>query len=156
MLGTMHSDMQAVALTSDDLLREQSYLVARGVRSLALAGHCENESLTMLRIATRLEALAEAGAIPFVIDRGDGWADFGFAASGWVLDLYAWLSKDTQDAVPEPQRSRILGLLLGYSVEAIRLFEEGRGGRLFNASVGSTPSSRLCGSASTEENALHS
>lgn len=142
--------------TSDDLLTEQAYLVARGVRALALVGHCESEPLTMLRMATRLEAQAAPGAIPFVVDRGDGWADLGFAASGWVLDLYSWLSKESQDTVPEPQRSRILGLLLGYSTEAVRLFEDGRSGRLFTTSTESVPSSPRYGNASTEESVLRS
>jgi hypothetical protein len=139
---------------SEALIAEQAYLVARGVRALALAGQCDSEPLVMLRVATRLEAQSSPGAIPFVVDRGDGRADFGFAAAGWVLDLYSWLSKDTQDAVPEPQRSRILGLLLGYSTEAIRLFEDGRSGRLFTLTE-PRPNSRPCDSWSTEESVLH-
>lgn len=141
---------------SDDLLSEQAYLVARGVRSLALAGQCESDPLVMLRAATRLESLAVPGAIPFLVDRGDGRADYGFAAAGWVVDMYSWIAQDTQDAVPEPQRARILGLLLGYSTEAIRLFEEGRSGRLFTASAGSRPSLPPYGSASTEGTVLRS
>jgi hypothetical protein len=141
---------------SDDLLQDHAYLIARGVRSLALIGQCESDDWTRLQHLTRLEAIAEPGAIPFVIDRGSGWADFGFAASGWVLDLYSWAVQGPQDAVPDLQRHRILGLLLGYSTEAIRLFEEGRSGRLFTALPGLASSSQLSGNPSTEESALHS
>jgi hypothetical protein len=139
---------------SNDLIREQSYLIARGVRALALLGHCTNEPVEMLRRATLLDSLAEPGAIPFVIDRGDGFADWGFAAAQWVLDLYSWLTKKTaQDAVPQQQVARILGLLLGYSTDAIRQFEENRSGRLFTASPLPASNSRPDGSRCTEETA---
>jgi hypothetical protein len=142
---------------SDDLVKDHSYLVARGVRALALVGQCESDAWTMLQQATRLEMLAEPGAIPFVVDRGNGWADFGFAAAGWVLDLFSWVTKEPEDTMPDKQRHRILGLLLGYSTEAIRLFEEGRSGRLFTAvSPGSEPSSQLSCNPSTGETVLHS
>ncbi len=82
----------------------------------------------MLKIATKLESLSATGAIPFVIERGDT-ADYGYAASPWVLDLYRWA---LSDAVPELNRHRILGLLCGYNAEAIRQFEEKRTGRVFD------------------------
>lgn len=143
---------------SDDLLREHSYLVSRGVRALAIAGCCASDPLTTLRIATRLGALADSGSIPFVVDRGDGWADYGFAAARWAVDLYSWLAKNPQDAIPQHQKERILGLLLGYSSEAIRLFEDSQ--RIlpsFTASLTEPePSSRPAGIYCTEETALHS
>jgi hypothetical protein len=150
------NNMPTLADLSDDLLREQSYLVARGVRPLAITGHCTSESLTMLRAATRLGTMADAGAIPFVIDRGDGWADFGFAAARWAVDLYSWLTNNSQDAIPQEQRERILGLLLGYSTEAIRRFEEGQRVLVFTSSTESGPSSQLGGTYCTAETALHS
>lgn len=114
---------------SDDLLREQSWLVARGVRSLALVGHCDAEPLVMLRAATRLESLADADVLPYVLDRGDGRASYGYAAAPWAVDLLEWV--EMSGAVPEEQRHRILGLLLGYSPSEIAKHEATHGGRRF-------------------------
>jgi hypothetical protein len=115
-----------------ELVAEQAHLVASGVRALALLGSCPAEPQTMLRVSTQLENSGAPGAIPFVLDRGDGVADFGFAASAWVLDLFRWLV-GAGESVPARHRHRIRGLLLGYSVEAIRSFEERCSGRLFEA-----------------------
>ena len=124
---------------SIQLIREQAHLIASGVRPLALVGTCEAEPGTMLRVSTQLEGAASAQAIPFVLDRGDGLADFGYAASRWVLDLWQWLTHEGGD-VPAIQRHRIRGLLLGYGVEAIRSFEERSSGRLFQEPVELRPS----------------
>ncbi len=83
----------------------------------------------MLRTATKLEGLSVPGAIAFVIDRGDGRADYGFSAMRWAIDLLRWTNSD---AVPLVQRHRVLGLLLGYSADAIREFEEQASGRVFS------------------------
>jgi hypothetical protein len=122
-------------LPGDEVLAEHSYLVARGVRPMALAGWCDADPLVMLRAATRLEAAAEAGALPFVIDHLDGSATFGYAAARWVLDLYEWLVQDTD--VPQEQRERITGLLLGYAAEAISRYEASATGRRFSSPTGS-------------------
>lgn len=114
---------------TDDLIAEQSYLVARGVRLLALVGHCQADELEMLRTATRIERLAVAGAIPFVADRGDGVADYGFASHAWAIDLYQWAAREDH-AVPDVHRHRVIGMLLGYDAASIREHEElGRGRR---------------------------
>ena len=105
-----------------DILREQAYLVARGVRPMALLGECETDSVTVLEAYTALEREAGDGVIAFTVDRGDGITDLGYAASPWVVDLYRWLTAD--DAVPETHQHRIIGLLLGYSPSSIRAFEE--------------------------------
>jgi hypothetical protein len=115
---------------SSELIREQAHLIASGVRPLALAGTCEARPVTMLRVTTQLECASGPKAIPFVLDRGDGLADFGYAASSWVLDLFRWVTQ-AGDAIPANQKHRIRGLLLGYGVEAIRSFEERTCGRLF-------------------------
>jgi hypothetical protein len=65
---------------SSELIREQAHLIASGVRPLALAGTCEARPVTMLRVTTQLECASGPKAIPFVLDRGDGLADFGYAA----------------------------------------------------------------------------
>jgi hypothetical protein len=120
-------------IVHESCLKEQACLVARGVRAMALLGHCPAQPCTMLHIATKIEDCAEPGSIPFVVDRGDGIADYGYAAARWVLDLYEWVVRGAGHTVPSVQRHRILGLLLGYSVEAIRQHEEHISGRHFHA-----------------------
>ena len=66
----------------------------------------------------RLLRLTISGAIPFVGDLKGG-AESGYAARAWVVDLLTWAW-----TVPAVQRHRILGLLLGYSPDAIGQFEE--------------------------------
>lgn len=117
---------------SDDLVQEHAYTVARGVRSISLVGHLQAQPLLMMRAASRLETLCAPGAIPFVVDRGDGYADAGFASKRWALELYQWVVTEHENAVPDKQRHRVLGLLLGYSPEAIDSFEQERSGRLFS------------------------
>jgi hypothetical protein len=119
----------AVELSSERI-QEHAYLIANGVRLLALLGTCEAEQTTMLRVTTQLENAASPNSIPFVFDRGDGLADFGYAASSWVLDLFQWATR-ADSGIPARQRHRIRGILLGYGAEAIRAFEERSCGRLF-------------------------
>jgi hypothetical protein len=112
----------AQAVSADSLTFEHAYLVARGVRPLALVGHCPTDALCLHRAQQQLESFAAAGAIAFVCDRGDGFADYGFAGAQWAIDLYRW-SVQKNDAVPVAQQHRIIGLLLGYSTAAISDFE---------------------------------
>jgi hypothetical protein len=79
---------------SPDALREHAYLVARGVRALAIAGWCDPDELSLLRAATIVEAHAEPSALPFALDHRDGSATYGYAASRWALDLYEWSQTD--------------------------------------------------------------
>ena len=102
------------------LWAESAYLVARGVRSLAVLGSCSANKLEMLRMLTKLGSVAEKGAIPFVLPVGDGVAHLGFAAASWAIDLYRYAVHEA----PPQQKHRIIGLLLGYSAEAIRDYEE--------------------------------
>jgi len=118
-------------LPSDDLLSEQAYLVARGVRPLSVAGSCTADPMVMLRVATRIEMAGCPGAVPFVIDHNDDTASFGYAGGAWALDLYEWANDSA--LVPQEQRHRINGLLLGYSVSAIGRHEDETSGRRFAA-----------------------
>jgi hypothetical protein len=121
--------MTAIEIT-DDLLRELAYGVARGVRSLAIAGTCAAEHDAMLVVQTRLENQGEPGAIAFVCPRGDdGLADYGYAAAAWVIDLYRWVIGAPEDVVAPRHRHRVVGLLLGYSAQAIASYEEQAAGR---------------------------
>lgn len=116
---------------SDDLVREHAYLVARGVRPLAIVGECSTDTLTMLRTATRIESLAIPGAIPFVCDCKDGLAEYGYAAEAWVVDLFEWVMTAERNVVPETHRHHVLGLLLGYAPSAVRDFQANMSGRRF-------------------------
>src|SRR6202035_5527134 len=103
-----------------EVLAEHARLVARGVRAFALAGNCPADRLPMLRAMTELGAANFPGSIPFVVDRGDGNADCGFSANKWAIDLYRYAVREA----PEQQRHRIIGLLLGYSAQAIQEHDE--------------------------------
>jgi hypothetical protein len=120
-----------------EVLAEQAYLVARGVRRLSLAGHChlpsEEPALVLLGVATELERHTESNVIPFVVDHGNGVASYGYSESRWALDLYEWAVKDP--AVPQEQRHRIIGLLLGYSTPAVSRHEEEGSGRRFRVPI---------------------
>ena len=114
-------------LPGNDVLLEHAYLVSRGVRPMALAGHCPADPMVMLRASTRLSTAAIGqDVLPFVIDNGDGTASCGYAAARWVIDLFESAFRDKH-----PNRHQILGLLLGYSVPAISRHEENNSGRRF-------------------------
>lgn len=118
-----------------EFFKEHDYLVSRGVRPLAIVGQCPSDPIVMLKMATQIEASASRNVIPFMIERKDGFAEYGYAASAWVLDLYRWLTTSNADIISPKQRDRILGLLCGYSVEAIRTFEERNDGRFFSPPI---------------------
>ena len=101
-------------IQSDDLLREQAYLVSRGVRALALMGSCEPCEIAGMPHQLRARAGGEP-VVPFATPSGT----VGYASHAWVVDLVLWA-----DSAPRIQRDRILGLLLGYDSDSIRQFEE--------------------------------
>ena len=130
-------------LPSDDTIQEQAYLVSRGVRPLALIGTCESEPTEMLRVYNKLEFIRTGGAmgiepIPIVLKRADGsCADVGFAARPWVAETLKWM----QDNMPQPHLDRLLGLMMGYSPDAITANDAWEAGRLFDDAYG--PSTRF-------------
>jgi len=115
-----------------EVLKEQAYLISRGVRPMALIGNCASDPETMLSTLKAIEECSESGAIPFVINKGHGSADYGYAASQWVIDVFSLFSR-AESPVPERERGCILGLLLGYSSEAI-----GRYARMYDLVVSGT------------------
>jgi hypothetical protein len=133
-----------------DVLAEHAYLVARGVRPVAVAGHFQAETASTLRIATLIERAAPAEeVIPFVVEHCDGTSSFGYAASRWSLDFYEWAITDP--AIPEQQRHRVIGMLLGYSPDAISRYEDFGSGRRFIRSAGSgSTTSPACTSSRAE------
>lgn len=110
---------------SPELLAEQAYLVARGVREIADIGTVAADPESMLRATTVLESAAQ-GAIPFVFPVQDGRAVCGFAGHRWSLELFKW--SVTTDVPPE-HRASILGLLHGYAGVAVRDYDEQGCGR---------------------------
>jgi hypothetical protein len=114
-------------LPSRDALEEAAYLVSRGVRPLALAGHCPADPVMMLRARTVLSTVAmRLDVITFVIIEADHPqnASFGYAAHRWVIDLLEWACSPD---VPRARKHEVLGLLLGYSPAAIARHQESDG-----------------------------
>lgn len=103
-------------MESTESVQEQAYLVSRGVRPLALLDTCGLDETEMANRFIWLNQLAEKyTVIPFVLPREDfPCAMTGYAAAPWVVDLLAWSYKQ-----PIRQHHRIIGLLLGYSANAI-------------------------------------
>jgi hypothetical protein len=103
-----------------DLASEAAYLVERGVRACALVGTVPARETSALPGELARAGAYSPGAVPFIVERGDGMADYGYAASRWAVDLYRWTFSA---GVPLVHRERIHGLLFGYSTEAIERFE---------------------------------
>ena len=103
---------------SDDLLREQAYLVERGVRPLAWICAVSSDKESMEKTYERLTTVMYPSlAIPFVVPWKDGvFADVGFAEERWVVDMLEWAHSGD---IPDVQLHRIICLLLGYSPKAI-------------------------------------
>jgi hypothetical protein len=118
----MSDDVSKIA---PELLAEQAYLVARGVREIADIGTVAADPDSMLRATTVLESAAQ-GAIAFVFPSHDGRAVCGFAAHRWSLELFKWAV--TAELPPE-HRASILGLLHGYAGSAVREYDEQGCGR---------------------------
>lgn len=106
---------------SDDYLLEQAYLVERGVRSVALVGTTHGGLQAAREIATRLKCLA-SDVITFVIPGAvEGNFTYGYASHAWAVSLLQWALSDD---CPQRQANQIIGLMLGYSADAIRTFDE--------------------------------
>ena len=102
-------------LPPDDTIQEQAWLIARGVRALALLGDVECDEKTMRKCFNKLGGIAGVSAIPFVIQIPTAnHAIAGYAAAEWVIDLLKW-------SYDQPVRNyhQIVGLLLGYSANEI-------------------------------------
>ncbi len=101
---------------NNELIDEQAYLVSRGVRPLALLDAIGLDEAEMYKQFVQLGQITQWDAIPFVLPRKDmNCAMTGFAAAQWVIDLLAWSYANA----PLQHHHQIIGLLLGYSVNAI-------------------------------------
>jgi hypothetical protein len=108
-------------------LDNEAYLVSRGVRPLALVGHCPSGPLIMCRVKTLLGRVRQAQmVIPFIFAEGGdpGSAAFGYASHRWCVDLLEWA---LDGGVPPARKHEILGLLCGYSPSAIARHQESEG-----------------------------
>jgi len=85
---------------------------------MALVGTCPSDTDSKLKMLAKLERCREWPSIPFVIDKGEGSADYGYASHQWVIDLYRIFAGANSPA-SERERGCIVGLLLGYSPDAI-------------------------------------
>jgi hypothetical protein len=114
----------------DELLAEQAYLVSCGVRHLAIVGECKDTEFERLAAMTRLDRVAlQYDCMSFVVSRQSevagvvGLADCGYCRHSWAVRLLEWASSQTPDDLI---RDSVLGLLCGYSSEAIAAFHERR------------------------------
>jgi hypothetical protein len=117
----------------EEAVRDASYLVARGVRPLAIVGEGAADDVVMIRAMTVLGRHSDDRAIRFVVDHHDGTASWGYAAAAWVVELYKWVRVEEKD---ESRRHQVLGLLLGYSPDAIARHLDSLVGRPSTASPG--------------------
>ncbi len=101
-------------------LHECAYLIERETRPLAVVCSVPADSARGVFGELQTGAAYSPGAVPFVVERGDGMADCGYATAQWAVDLYRWVLSDD---VPECHRDRVCGLLFGYSPAAIERFE---------------------------------
>ena len=139
-----------------DTVKSEAYLVSRGVRPLALVGEVEADPMAMLKAFNKVSYATNGmrdcsgnPVIPVVAERkGEQTAYVGYAARGWVVETFKWVI----DNVPQPHLNRLLGLLLGYSVDAIVSNEESTAGRLFSIP---TPSRQESQDAIAQRDPLH-
>lgn len=124
-----------MSLPSVEVMKEHAYLVGRGVRLLAIVGSIEDDPYTISEALIMLnETSAESAGsqervpIPFLVKNPPplNQITIGFASHAWVVDIYEWLSDKN---VPLEMTGRVLGLLLGYSGDAIEQFENRTAGQ---------------------------
>ncbi len=128
-------------LPSSDLIKEQAYLVSRGVRPLAIVAESHGENpVAVLKAYNELCYTLQSGGItvggqtsiiPVCYQNGEGSVKLGFAARSWIPDTLKWILEN----VPQPHLDRMLGLLLGYSPDAIAADGDFDSGNLFPDTV---------------------
>ena len=109
-------------------MSHDAYLVAQGVRALALVAVIPNDPSFMVDAYNVLATIGNGvypgacrPAMPFVLPLlGEDVADAGYASHSWVIDTYEWIVGN----VPKPHLARLLGLLLGYSSDAVAAYDD--------------------------------
>ena len=104
---------------NEEKILEHAYLISRGARHLALVVTLPPSDNPPSLLLSRLENVSAcySDVIPFVHKEDHGLITCGFAKERWVLELYKWVH---DSKVPEKYRDMIIGLLCGYSTEALR------------------------------------
>ena len=123
-----------MSLPSVEVVSEQAYLVARGVRLLAIVGAVKDDPELVATVSQMLyeAAVESAGSqarvpIPFLTKcSGTNLVDLGFASHEWVVDVYEWI---LSGYVPDQMVGRVMGMLLGYSGDAIMQYERMQAGQ---------------------------
>jgi hypothetical protein len=118
--------LKKFAEISPQICAEHEYSVSRGVRPLAEVGQCSANKTAMLRAITKLGMVTSGTAIPFILKRDGGIADYAYASHRWIIDLYKWAIKQT-GSITKNQRSQIIGLLLGFRPDATENLEHWTG-----------------------------
>ena len=107
--------------TTDQIeLFNKSLLIRNGVRPLCVVNTLTEREIKEGNVEEQLRETCCGGVVPFIADIGEGLFECGFAASEWVVDTWRWINKN----VPDSQKHRLRGLLLGYSVSAISDYEQ--------------------------------
>lgn len=113
-------NMSDVALSNHVILP-----VMNGARPMAFLGTIPANEDEMKRARRKLKKAAAGKPVtPFVLDRGDGVAIFGYAQEPWVVETLAWLHATT--TMEDFNYHAVMGLLLGYSPREIGRFEKRR------------------------------
>ena len=121
---------------SEDTIQHQAYLVSRGVRPLAIVDAVKSDDpVAVLKAYNKMQFTllglgpgSDRSVVPFAVKRKEqDVVDVGFAARAWIANTLKWVLWNA----PQPHLDRLVGLLLGYSPDAIASNDEADGGRLF-------------------------
>ena len=110
---------------SVDYVSEQAYLVHLGVRPMALVCEADMDDKGMEDALRQLRNVScwYMNVIPFVIPWDNNpngrYVLAGYATKRWIIDLLRW----TVANAPERYTDYVIGLLLGYSPQAIEEYE---------------------------------
>lgn len=114
--------MSSYSIPSESVFTEQEYSVSRRVRSIAYIESCLATPEVMEKVMERLNSTCITGeTIPFMFDRGDGWADYGFAAHQCFVDCFK-LIRIQDSPIQKELGDCLTGLMLGYGVDEIARF----------------------------------
>jgi hypothetical protein len=105
-------------LPPESTLIEHAFLIACGVRPMALVCAIGNDPGAVYYVALRLDKYAvNAGdnVIAFMVQDDNGVMQCGFAGAPWVIDMLRF----AYSTAAADHKHEIIGLLLGYSANAI-------------------------------------
>jgi len=104
-------------------LEDHAFVIARGVRPLALIGTFYTRNCCGTELLDSLRAVRGADdVVAFILPSFGGSMAYGYASHEWVVDFYRWALENA----PKPYFDYILGLLCGYSPQAVSDFTRGQ------------------------------